>query len=1196
LNSYTFHINLYDLVAIGTIFTGLNFALLLGFGQSINRGANRLLALALVAMVLWMIRILAIDIRLETYLPGWDRLPLQFLLAIGPLIYFYVLKITQPEHKFSWKDLLHFSPLLLEQGVLALEVSESIRTGAATYATQAFQQLNPALQLLIFISTITYLYLSRKLINNFYRRLQPVLMDRSRLEFRWLRRLLAATGLLWVLWIAYAAVNYFGFSNPSGVHAYYPFYIFFAVIIIWTAAAAFLKPQAGLMVQQSPSFKPAVPDELRKKGDQLKKVMETGFYYRDAELTIASLTEKLNLPSRELSRIINVALKKNFNDFVNEYRVWDVISKMQDKDYDHLTLLGTAFESGFNSKSTFNRIFKEMTGKSPAEYKAQLKKERPIRDLGRRPRLQPLILDRETIPQWSSEKLNGNFMFRNYLKIGLRNLRAKKAFSFINITGLAVGMAGALLIALWVQNEYSFDSFHVNNKTLYKVWYRYSYKDYVGTQDITSGPLGNALKAEFPEVKNASRIYWSEGHLFNYKDISLKANGNEVDKDFLKMFTFPLMEGNPAHALDDVNSLVLTRRLATKIFGSADPLNQLVKLDGKQLYKVTGVMRDLPNNTEFDFEYLLPIPATGAFNDNSWNNNSYYTYVQLQPEANAGQVNEKIKLVVQQHVADKNNHTEVFLYPFSKMHLYSRFENGRVAGGKIEVIRLLLIIAGIILLTACINFMNLSTAQSHKRAMEVGVRKVMGATRINLVGQFLAESVAIAFISGIIALLLALLTLPSFNQLTSKDLHIQFTNPVFWLAFLGFILLTGILAGSYPAFFLSAFRPVKVLKGRFAVVNRLLNPRKVLVVLQFAVAVVLMVSTIVVYRQVKYAQNRDIGYKIDHLIEVPIEGDIRRNFDLIKNDLVSSGAAVSACRTSITITMDGATGGGISTNGADRNQQNITFSKFATSGDFIKTMGLTLRGGRDLDLNTYPADSAGSCMINETAVKQLEIKNPVGSTIYQGSTPMHIVGVFKDFIINSPYVDNKPMIVYASKSWAYNSVIRLNGANGTARDLQIAEKIFKKYNPAYPFTYVFADTEYQQKFNDQQQTGKLAAIFACLTVFISCLGLFGLASYMAENRAKEIGIRKVLGASALSITRMLAREFVILVLIAIAIAAPVALWATNKWLQGFTYRISIGWFTFIIAGLSAVVIAVLTVSFRSVRAAMANPVDSIRSE
>lgn len=786
-------------------------------------------------------------------------------------------------------------------------------------------------------------------------------------------------------------------------------------------------------------------------------------------------------------------------------------------------------------------------------------------------------------------------MLKNYIKIALRNLEAKKTFSFINITGLAVGMAGAILIALWVQNENSYDSFHANNKTLYKAWYRYPSKDYVGTQDITAGPLGAALKQEYPDVKNVSRIYWTENRLFNYKDVSLKANGNEVDKAFLTMFTFPLVEGNAEHALEDVNSVVLTKHLAEKIFGNTDPLNQTVKMDGKQVYKVTGVMQDLPNNTEFNFEYLVSIPATGAYNDNSWSNSSYYTYVQLQPNADINQVNQKIRLIHQKHLVDKNNITEVFLYPFSKMHLYSRFENGKVVGGKIEVVRLLLIIAGIILLIACINFMNLSTAQSHKRAMEVGVRKVMGAVRSNLISQFLAESLAITFIAGVVGLFLAQAALPAFNQLTTKDLHIQYGNPIFWLVFFGFILLTGVLAGSYPAFFLSAFRPVKVLKGRFHTMNRLINPRKVLVVLQFSVAVVLIVSTIIVYRQINFAQNRDIGYKIDHLVEVGIEGDIRKNFDLIKNELVSSGAAVSVCKTSITVTADGATGGGYSTNGTNHDQQNISFSRFSSTGDFVKTMGLTLKGGRDLDLNIYPADSA-SCMLNETAVKRLGIKDPIGSTVYNGNSPMRVVGVFKDFIINSPYINTGPMVVNAYKGWAYNTVIRLNAANGTAKDLQIAEKIFKKYNPAYPFTYNFVDTEYQQKFNDQQQTGKLAAIFACLTVLISCLGLFGLASYMAENRAKEIGIRKVLGASVISIARMLTREFVALVLIAIVIAVPVAFWATHKWLQDFTYRISIGWLTFAVAGLSAIVIAVLTVSFQSVKAAMSNPVDSIRSE
>ncbi|HJP61842.1 MAG TPA: FtsX-like permease family protein [Mucilaginibacter sp.] len=374
-----------------------------------------------------------------------------------------------------------------------------------------------------------------------------------------------------------------------------------------------------------------------------------------------------------------------------------------------------------------------------------------------------------------------------------------------------------------------------------------------------------------------------------------------------------------------------------------------------------------------------------------------------------------------------------------------------------------------------------------------------------------------------------------------------------------------------------------------------IRPRKVLVVLQFSVAIVLVISTIVIYRQIKFAQSRDAGYNANRLVEVPVEGDIRKNYQLIKNDLISSGAATAMCQTSLDVTLDGATGGGFSTDGVNKDQQNISFSRFGTSGDFIKTMGLKLVAGRDVDFTAYPSDSV-ACLLNETAVKQLGLKDPIGNFVKSGTFPIKVVGVFKDFIIQSPYVNTGPMIVFATKGWIYNTVIRFSAQNDMAKNLQIAEGIFKKYNSAYPFTYNFVDSQYQKKFNDQQQTGKLAAVFACLTIFISCLGLFGLASYMAENRAKEIGIRKVLGASVASITQMLTREFLTLVIIAIIVATPVAWWAASKWLQGFTYRISIGWVTFAVAGVTAILIAVLTVSYQSIKAAIANPVNSIKAE
>ena len=783
-------------------------------------------------------------------------------------------------------------------------------------------------------------------------------------------------------------------------------------------------------------------------------------------------------------------------------------------------------------------------------------------------------------------------MIKSYITIALRNLRNKIAFSFINITGLAIGMAGAILIFAWAQNEYSYEDFHVNKNTLYKVWNRTTPPGDINTWDVTTGPMGKALKDNFPEIKSAARVYWDINRLFSYGDKSLKAKGNDVDKAFLSMFTFPMLKGSPEHALD-INGLVITQSLAKKLFGDADPMDKLVRINNKEAYKVTGVLKDLPNNTQFHFDYLVLLSEKTY--GSSWDSQSYNTYVQLQPNANINQVNAKIKDIIRKY--QPTSKLQIFLHPMSKWHLYSHFENGQIVGGRIDVVRLLLGIAGIILLIACINFMNLSTAQSQKRAREVGVRKVIGASRLSLIAQFLSESVIVASIAGIFALILVTLCLPAFNQLTDKNLSIEYTSPAHWLPFIGFILFTGLLAGSYPSFLLSGFRPVKVLKGStlFTGVTNWFNLRKVLVVLQFSVAVVLVVSTIVVYRQIKFAQSRDTGYNITNLIEVPIEGDIKKNYDVIKNELISSGAATAMCRTSLDITLDASGVGGLKWDGMSDDKKTLSFSKFGTSGDFISTTGMKLIAGRDIDFNTYPADSA-ACMFNATAIKQMGIKNPIGKLIQLGTASIKIVGVFNDFIINSPYDNVKPMIVVGSSTWSYNTVIRLNSQNAVSKNLELVETVFKKYNPAYPFTYKFTDKEYQEKFSDEQQTGTLAFIFAGLTIFISCLGLFGLASYMAENRSKEIGIRKVLGASVAGIAQMLTREFVALVVIAIILATPVAWWVASKWLQNFTYRIDIGWVTFVAAGSVAIIIAIITISGQAIRAAITNPINAIKAE
>jgi putative ABC transport system permease protein len=787
-------------------------------------------------------------------------------------------------------------------------------------------------------------------------------------------------------------------------------------------------------------------------------------------------------------------------------------------------------------------------------------------------------------------------MVKNYFKIAWRNLIRNKAFSIINIIGLTMGIAGAILIFEWVQNELSFDQFHTNKDTLYKVWNRNTPKGPIYTWDVTSAAIAPALKQQFPEVKAVARAYWPTSRLFNFADKGIKATGLDVDKPFLTMFSFPLVEGDATHALDDVKSVVLTQTLARKIFGNQDPIGKILKIDDKDPYKVSGVMKDLPNNTQFDFEYLVSLAARKqtATDETRWNTNSYNTYIQLQPDASIDRVNQKIKDIVLKHAPQTEE--EVFLHPIGKWHLYSRFKNGKVVGGRIETVHLLFIIACLILLIACINFMNLSTAQSEKRAKEVGLRKTIGANRFTLIGQFLSESILIAFIAGIIALLIVQLCLPTFNHLTDKKLVVEYGNPTFWLTGVGFILITGVLAGSYPAFFLSAFQPVSVFKGLFKGKNRLLTPRKLLVVIQFTIAIVLIVSTLIIYKQIKYTQERDSGYVQNKLLQHPITGDIGKNYELIKNDLINQGIAAAVSKTSMKVTVDGSSSSGLHWGDNNPEQEKINFTQFASTGDFVKTMGLKLIAGRDIDLKNFPTDSE-SVLLNKTAIDWMKLKEPIGQTIKAENKTLKIVGVFKDFIIGSPYKSVNPMVVYSLKNWYYgNILIRLNDQNPVSKSLKAMEAIFKKYNPAYPFEYQFVDQEYGQKFKEEERTGSLAMLFAGLTIAISCLGLFGLAAYMAENRNKEIGIRKVLGASVINLTKLVTKDFVALVFVAIIIATPIGWFAMNKWLQDFTYRIHISWLTFLTAGLLAIAIAVLTISFQAIKAALANPVKSLRSE
>jgi putative ABC transport system permease protein len=798
-------------------------------------------------------------------------------------------------------------------------------------------------------------------------------------------------------------------------------------------------------------------------------------------------------------------------------------------------------------------------------------------------------------------------MIKNFFTIAYRNILRNKSFSVINISGLAISMASAMLILLWVHNEMSYDNFYKNSSRLYQCWNRNKGNDGINCWNVTPKPLSAALKKDYPEVEQATRVFWDEAFLFTVSEKKMNVTGNMVDPEFLTMFQFPFIKGDMNTALSHPGDIVITQKLSRKLFGDEDAMGKTVKVDNKYFFTVSAVMKDLPNNTQFDFEYLLPWSHVKTTNqdDSCWGCNSTRNYVLLKPNTRIAALNAKIKYVVKNHT-EPGVTVQTFLYPVSKLRLYANFENGIPSGGKIEMVRIFVLIAACILLIACINFMNMSTARSEKRAKEVGIRKVVGAQKKSLVAQFLGESILISCIAGLLALLTVQLCIPAFSNIINKgfvinspvvnQLSIEYNDIYFWLFFIGFVLFTGIIAGIYPAFFLSSFKPVAVLKGSFKKVQALVTPRKVLVVSQFTFAIILIVATIIIQQQIKFTQERQTGYDKTNLVYVPLAGDIIKNYDLIKNDLLAKSIATGVSKTSAPIT-EGWSSGGAEWEGRNPNDK-TEFNYYNSDGDIVKTAGLQLKQGRDLDLKIYPSDSS-AVILNEAAVKVMGFKNPIGEIINKDDSRAvwHVIGVVKDFILQSPYEPVKPMIIRGTKSDWFNVIhIKLNNANPAAQNIAAMQKVFKQYNPEYPFDYYFVDEKYAAKFSSEQTIETLAMLFAGLTIFISCLGLFGLATYMAENRIKEIGVRKVLGASVTSITALLSKDFIKLVIVSIVIASPVAWYAMDKWLSGYNYRIGISPWIFLAAGLMAIFIALFTVSFQAIKAAIANPVKSLRTE
>ena len=791
-------------------------------------------------------------------------------------------------------------------------------------------------------------------------------------------------------------------------------------------------------------------------------------------------------------------------------------------------------------------------------------------------------------------------MLRNFFKVTVRNLWRNKSFSIINILGLAIGMASALLIGLWVDNELSVDRFYSKTDRVYQMYSREMSNGNVDVWGRTPSPLTQELRTKYPEVEDATRfrtVYF----LLTKGENQLNLQGAFADSGVLNILDFPLLKGDARTALNDPHAIVLTQHLAKSLFGDEDPMGKIVRIDSNDNFKVSAVLKDLPPNTEFAFQYLVPwsyvdklgFDAIGG----TWQYTNSACFALLKPGASEAAFNTHVRNINRQHVTTgEGADREIFAHPIAKNHLYERNENGQLVAGRLRTVQFFIIIAVFILLIACINFMNLSTARSEKRAREVGIRKVVGALRTSLIAQFIGESIIIAALAFVLAIGIVKLSLNAFDQVIGIPLTFELSNPGFWLFSFAFIVFTGILAGSYPAFFLSAARPIKVLKGSISKANTHITPRKVLVVLQFSFAIILITCTVIVENQLSYARNRDAGFDRNHLAFTFVQGDVLPHYDAIKRDLLASGAVVSVTKTFSPMTRVWGMRTGFSWPGSSPADKSLYFTQYEADADFVKTTGTHLAEGRDIDINNYKTDST-AVLLNETAVHAMRLANPVGRTITDESgTSFHVVGVIKDFIIANPYAPINPMIIRGLATGYPVIHFRLNPGRPVAADVALAERVFKHYNPQYPFECNFVDDTYNAKFRAEQQEGTLGILFAVLTIFISCLGLFGLAAYMAENRTREIGIRKVLGASVTGITVMIAADFIKLVGIAIVVAIPIAWLSMNSWLDGYTYRIHITGSVFLLSGLLAIGIALLTVGYQSIRAALANPVKSLRSE
>ncbi|MFD0764382.1 ABC transporter permease [Mucilaginibacter lutimaris] len=1171
MESYNVHISFYGALFVCLACISIPLVSLLFFVKRSTRSANVYLGLAVITTVLFLPHDAYVS---NEHLNNWPMQVYtspQFSMAFGPLIYFYVFKLVNPDIPFKRRNLLHFSPVFLEI---------ILRAGSTSVL------LSLTLQSLSLISALSYITLSQKLIRDFYNSRQFIGGDRYRHELTWLRNLLIMISVLCVLRFALCVLFYL-FQIQWIISIDYAVAAATLCGLIWLAAQAHLKAQNLLPYLNLPLLRPTKQGDIRHKAIWIKNEVKTHRYYEDPNLSLESLAGKLEMTVHELSSLINTGLKKSFNDFINQFRIQAVIAKFKDPKYDGMTLIAVAYESGFNSQSSFTRVFKQSTGKSPADFKAEMRKDYPFYNVSKRIEVATII---------SHKKTNRILMLKNYFITAYRSLRRFKLFTFLNVFGLTTGMACSILILLWVQDERSYDQFNKHARQIYRLTVNVA-----GTPAaVTPPPVVLAMKQELPAVETVTRVVPISTVVRVGNQKFSEKNVFYADPNFLEVFSYPLLKGEKTQALTSPDGVVITEIAAIKYFGTDNAIGKIIHVDNDANghdYKVTGILKNVPRNSHLQFTLLLPIEFYDRSNADVWDNFSAYSYIQVHDQFNA---NSKTIAVLEKQTDalykanDKSNTKSTFsLQPLTDIHLHSTLSLDVNGQGNNQYVTIFFLIALFILLLACVNFMNLATALGTHRAKEVGLRKTIGALRGQLITQFMSESILVSMISLIVGIALAWLLLPLFNNLSGKQITIDLLNFKIAGSLLALAAFVGIVSGSYPAFFMSSFNPAKVLKGLRIFDGKKSYLRNGLVVFQFAVAVVLIVSTIVVNYQLRFIRSRDMGFDKKNLLylEMPKTGDLQSNYQALKATLKQNADITDYSLINQLPTNLSSATNDVTWSGKDPRLQ-ILFPHISVDGNFVKTFGMHMLAGRSFDDNV-DGDQA-NYVLNEKAVLLMGFttETAVGQKISSKGHEGIIIGVVKDFNFKPVQQPIEPLIMKHTNNGGY-LVLRSRPENVETL-LPKLRSIFQKVYPNAPFSFGFVDEDLSKLYLAEQRICALFNTFSIISIVISCLGLFGLAAFATQRRVKEIGVRRVLGASVSGITVMLMKDFVRLVALSLLIGFPLAWYAMHHWLNSYAYRIQLSWWIFAGAGLIAIFIAVVTVAYQSVKAALCNPVKSLR--